>query len=66
MDRADAPSDGRGEHPLTHDERAELVWLRAENALLRMEKEILVKTATWFAEEANAVPRKRTSRPEDR
>lgn len=35
--------------PLTGDEHAELLFLRAENALLRTERDILVKAAGWFA-----------------
>ncbi|QWF78587.1 hypothetical protein [Amycolatopsis sp. CA-230715] len=48
--------------PLTGDEHAELSRLRAENALLRVERDILVKAASWFAADAGAL----THRPEPR
>ncbi|CAM3578925.1 hypothetical protein KIPE111705_15255 [Kibdelosporangium persicum] len=66
IDPDDASSSGRGERPVIHDVHAELAWLRAENALLRTEKEILLKAATWFAVDAKAVPREHTRSPEDR
>lgn len=37
---------------MTADDRAELEWLRAENVLLRTERDILVRIATGFAEDA--------------
>ena len=46
---------------LTTDEKAELVRLRRENAVLREEKEILAKAAAWFAEETGRTPRGRSS-----
>lgn len=52
---------------LTSGDQAELIRLRAENALLRTEKEILLKAATWFATDAGALlPRRRADRPEPR
>jgi transposase len=45
----------------TTDEKAELVRLRRENAVLREEKEILAKAAAWFAEETGRTPRGRSS-----
>lgn len=51
---------------LTRGEQAELARLRAENALLRAEKDILLKTATWFAIDAGALLPPRADRPETR
>jgi transposase len=62
----DASPAGRGELPGVDDVHAELAWLRAENALLRTEKEILLKAATWFALDANVLTQQHTRRPEDR
>jgi transposase len=44
--------DGKSEG-LTTQERAELVQLRREKRVLRMEKEILGKAAAFFANESN-------------
>jgi transposase len=38
---------------LTINERAELEWLRREHRQLLMEREVLSKTAAWFAQEAH-------------
>jgi transposase len=54
------------EAALTSGEQAELIRLRAENALLRTEKDILLKAATWFAVDAGALLPSRTDRPETR
>lgn len=47
-------SDTRENGSLGPGERAELEWLRTENALLRAERDILVRVATGFAEDADA------------
>lgn len=47
---------------MTH-EREELEWLRTENALLRAERDILLRAATGFAEDANAALLRRHSAP---
>ncbi|MBB4684478.1 hypothetical protein [Amycolatopsis jiangsuensis] len=44
-----------GPRPLSGNEHAELAWLRAENALLRVEREILVKAASGFAADAGVL-----------
>ncbi len=38
--------------PLTEDERTELLWLRKENTLLRVERDILLRVATGYANDA--------------
>ncbi|WP_367127490.1 hypothetical protein [Saccharothrix sp. HUAS TT1] len=39
------PTDG----PLTDEEREELVWLRAENAFLRVQRDVLTRIASGYA-----------------
>jgi hypothetical protein len=39
---------------LSEDERAELNWLRSENRLLRVERDMLLKIATGYANDAMA------------
>lgn len=51
-DEPTADRDNSG--PLDHCERAELEWLRAENKLLRTERDVLRRVATGFAEDTNA------------
>lgn len=43
---------------LTSTERDELVRLRRENRRLKIEQEILVKAAAWFARESGSIPDK--------
>lgn len=54
------------EAALTPGERAELNRLRAENALLRTEKDILLKAATGFAIDAGALLPGVLGKPEPR
>lgn len=35
--------------PLDDDEREELVWLRTENAFLRVQRDVLTRIATGYA-----------------
>lgn len=49
---------GRGDGGLTTAEREELTQLRRENRRLKMEREILSKAATWFANESTAIPKR--------
>jgi transposase len=51
--------DGRGDGGLTTAEREELVRLRREYKRVQMERDILAKAATWFAQEA--IPTSRRS-----
>ncbi|MCE6997142.1 hypothetical protein LZG04_20390 [Saccharothrix sp. S26] len=50
----------RTRDPLDGDERAELHWLRAENAFLRVQLEILTRIATGYARDVDALLRRRT------
>jgi hypothetical protein len=43
--------------PLTEDERAELTWLRAENDLLRVERDILLRVASGYARDTDTARR---------
>ncbi|CAL9539063.1 hypothetical protein SUDANB95_04159 [Actinosynnema sp. ALI-1.44] len=45
---------------LTDDERAELHWLRTENAFLRVQLDIVTRIATDYAEDVDALLRRRT------
>jgi hypothetical protein len=40
---------------LTDDERSELAWLRTENSLLRVERDILLRVASGYAEDMAAL-----------
>lgn len=48
------PAAGRDDAPLEQSERAELEWLRAENRLLRTERDVLSRLATDLAEDVSA------------
>ena len=50
--------EGRRDDGVTSAEREELKRLRAENAQLREEREILKKAAAWFAQESNSIPKR--------
>lgn len=44
--------------PLTDDERAELAWLRTENDFLRVQRDILLRVATGYAHDVEAMLRR--------
>jgi hypothetical protein len=44
--------------PLTGGERAELAWLRKENDFLRVQRDILMRVATGYARDFEAVLRR--------
>jgi hypothetical protein len=44
--------------PLTDDERAELAWLRRENDFLRVQRDILLRVATGYAHDVEAMLRR--------
>ena len=52
---------GKRHDGLTTAEREELTRLRRENRQLRLEREILLKAAAWFARETGTVPDKGSS-----
>ena len=52
---------GRGDGGLTTAEREELVRLRRENRQLKIEREILAKATTWFANQETTRSPKRSS-----
>lgn len=54
MSEHDGPDHRDAGSVLDADERAELEWLRTENALLRTERDILARVATGLAEDTNA------------
>lgn len=47
-----------GHTPLTGDERAELEWLRTENDFLRVQRDILLRVATGYAHDVEAMLRR--------
>lgn len=51
MERAEPPAESPTETPLTASEKEELKHLRREVKVLRMEREILKRAATFFAKE---------------
>ncbi|GAA3573393.1 hypothetical protein GCM10022222_67160 [Amycolatopsis ultiminotia] len=61
-----ASAGASGQAALTPDEQAELAWLRAENSLLRAEKDLLLKAAAGFAADAGALRAARPSEPKPR
>ncbi len=44
--------------PLTDDERAELLWLRTENEFLRVQRDILMRVATGYAQDVETMLRR--------
>ncbi|HEY8371291.1 MAG TPA: hypothetical protein VIL00_00970 [Pseudonocardiaceae bacterium] len=50
----------RGSVGLTEDERAELAWLRSENALLRVQRDVLLRIASGYARDMDAMLRQHT------
>jgi transposase-like protein len=59
--KQEALDNGHRKDGLTTDEREELARLRREVKVLREERDILKKAATWFAQESNTGPSKRSS-----
>jgi hypothetical protein len=49
---------GHTDPPLTDGERAELAWLRKENDFLRVQRDILMRVATGYAHDFEAVLRR--------
>ncbi|GAA3463835.1 hypothetical protein ACFFSW_35445 [Saccharothrix longispora] len=53
MDTTDPVRDGRA--ALTDEEREELTWLRAENAFLRVQRDVLTRIATDYAHDIEVI-----------
>ncbi|GAA1315571.1 hypothetical protein [Saccharothrix xinjiangensis] len=50
--------------PLTDEEREELTWLRAENAFLRVQRDVLTRIADGYAHDVEVIlGRRRPSEP---
>lgn len=54
----DTPSSGG---PLTDDERDELTWLRAENAFLRVQRDVLTRIASGYAHDVEVILGRRSA-----
>jgi len=52
---------GQRSDGLTTKERAELIRLKRQVRVLRMERDILKKAAAWFAREGGSIPRRDSS-----
>ncbi|MFD7657501.1 hypothetical protein ACFV4N_26295 [Actinosynnema sp. NPDC059797] len=56
------PPDRSGE-PLTDEEREELTWLRAENAFLRVQRDVLTRIASGYAHDVEVMLGRRPVEP---
>lgn len=56
--KQDERDQGKRDEGLTSPEREELARLRREVRRLKLEQEILVKAAAWFARESESIPNK--------
>ncbi|MFB9907821.1 hypothetical protein [Allokutzneria oryzae] len=65
--RTDPPPDNSDDKvsesvSLTGEERSELMWLRAENTLLRVERDILLRVASGYAKDMDTLLKPPTPR----